>query len=637
METGLWADFANTTDRGGDLVSLYAAKEQITQSEAAKILSDKSDIRVKKEKISNGNGHDSNVVGIYDPFRDPRWGAPTEKYIYYKDGKPYFHVCRYEAAGPNGKRKKSFKQLTQRDDGVWLVGLKSAGITKPYPLFSDKTETDTILIVEGERTCISARKIAPCDVVTWFGGVANVKNANWSEIYGKSIIIWPDNDGPGHQAANDLKNILKEHCKEIRIVDTSKFELKEDAHDFVAKGRAWNDLTFQKHGGLDLSLNARGDPHTNENNVDIILSNSEKYSGQIWYDEFRQKRMLKDKPFTDHDYLKVLVHFQRDLGMHGATQNIVHGGVKFHSEQNKRNPVREYYENLDQKWDGTVRVKYFMNDVYGAAKTAYAQEVSRNFFLAMVARILNPGCKFDHMIILEGNQGIKKSTSLMELVGQEFYWDCGESMDSKDFVRGLKGKIIVELSELKSIFRSDVEMVKKTLSCCVDEFVEKYEIENKVQPRTCVFVGTTNDDEYLRDFTGNRRFWPIRTGKQDADIDYIRNNREQLFAEAVYRYKAGETYWEFKEEESKKEAIVEQENRLIHDEWMEPISDILASPAASSRGEITIFYILDKLNIPRERATRREQMRAGQCLRALGYKSTVKREGKQTKRIWTME
>ena len=635
MGTGQWADFSNQTDRGGDLVSLYAAKEQTTQLEAAKILAGEHNIRAKKERIipkkklnDNGNGHDSNVVSIFDPFHDNRYGKPTDKWLYRKNGMPYFWVCRYDFMVGEAK-KKTYKQLVQRDDGIWIVGLKEAGIPKPYPLFSDKIETDTILIVEGEKACVSARKISPFDVVTWPLGVSNVKNADWSPVYGKKIIIWPDNDKAGHEAAQILKTILKEHTKEIKIVNTSGFKSKYDAHDFMSHGKTWNHVTYQKHELLELSLNNRGEPYANESNVRIAMQHG-KLKDMFWYDEFRCRRMFDGRRFQDADYLKTLVYFQGDLAMHTVAKTTIQWAIQYECERNRRNPVKEYFENL--KWDGTPRVKDYMHTVYGATKTSYVTEVSKNFFLAIVARILDPGCKFDHMIILEGKQGIKKSMSLKALATEEFYWDCSESMDSKDFVRGLKGKMIVEISELNSILKSDTEMVKKTLSCSIDEYVEKYETEIVTIPRTCVLVGTTNEKEYLKDTTGNRRFWPIRVEKE-ADLEYIKENREQLFAEAVYRYRQGENYWEFKEEEAKKEVIQQQEDRLIVDEWTDKISEIVALVS-----ETTASYVIERMGIPIERVTRREQIRVGQCLRSIGFKNTVKRgdDGK-TKRVWVKE
>ncbi len=144
-------------------------------------------------------------------------------------------------------------------------------------------------------------------------------------------------------------------------------------------------------------------------------------------------------------------------------------------------------------------------------------------------------------------------------------------------------------------------------------------------------MGTTNESEYLKDTTGNRRFWPIKVLK-DADIDYIKANREQLFAEAVFRFKKGETYWEFKEEESQKEVKEQQEDRLIQDEWMEAISE-----ATYLSQETTVSYVLEKLKVPIERVGRREQNRVGQCLRLLGFKNIVRRDGTKTKRIWVKE
>ena len=632
--TGLWRDWGNPEDKGGDLVSLYAAKEKISNLDAARALAENYNLKSKTELVlkkslngnGHGNGHDHSVVSLHNPFFKSGFGDPTEKYQYYKEGRPYFLQCRYERQ-QDGKKQKSFRQLVQREDGVWLIGLKAAGIQAPYPLFSDKIETDTVLIVEGEKKCIAARKICPHNVVSCFGGVAGILNADWSPVYGKNIIIWPDNDKAGWKASSDLKEILKEHCPSIKIVDASRFKPKYDAYDFVKEKKNWNEIIFQKHGEMSLSVNGRGEPYMSEHNVEVLLGN--KYNGRLWFDEFRRKRMMDERALTDADYLSVLVDFQGNYGMHTINKSTVCFGTQSYCEKNRRNPVLEYYDSLDKKWDGTARIKNYMHDIYGTPKTSYANEVSKNFFLAMVARILNPGCKFDHMIILEGKQGIKKSMSLKELAGEEFYWDCSETMDSRDFIRGLKGKIIVELSELNSILKSDTDMVKKVLSCSTDEYVEKYMTENVVIPRTCVFVGTTNEKEYLKDATGNRRFWPIEV-KKEADLDLIKQNREQLFAEAVFRYKNGETYWEFKEEESKKEVIEHQENRMITDEWIEEVSKIL-----SQNIETTIPYVLEKLGIPLERMGVKEKHRVGRCLKMLGYDNVVTRgdDGK-LKRVW---
>ena len=631
LDTGLWGDFSNSTDRGGDLVSLYAAIKKITNVAAAHVLADEFNIRPKKERAlkTNGNGNGSNVIGIYDPFQDKQFGAPTARWTYYKNDRPYFHVCRYDYQRGDEKRSKTYRQVSQRDDGIWVVGFKAAGITKPYPLFSDKITTDTVLIVEGEKACVAARKVCPYDVVTWPCGVANVKNADWSEIYGKKIIIWPDNDKPGWEAARAIQAILKEHCPEINLVDTSNWLDKYDAFDFVQDKKLWNEIKFRKHQELALVINGRGEPRVNEHNVKLVIESN--YNGRIWYDEFRCKKMFDNRPVTDWDYFTLLSYFQGELEVHQMTKYVIESGVKSHCTEHRKNPVKEYFENLE--WDGQARIKNFMHQAYGTPLTAYSTEASKNFFLALMARVLTPGCKFDQMLVLEGKQGIRKSTSLRELVGAEFYWDCSEPMGSKDFLRGLKGKMIIELSELNSIVKTDNEMVKKTLSCEVDEYVEKYQTENVIIPRTCVFVGTTNESEYLKDVTGNRRFWPIKVTKE-VDIEYVKANREQLFAEAVYRLKSGETYWEFKEEESQKEVIQEQEDRLVIDDWVEEISKIINMNQGS---EFQMSYIFDKLGLSPDRRTVRESHRAARCLKSLGFKRITKRDGDVTRKVWVKD
>lgn len=183
----------------------------------------------------------------------------------------------------------------------------------------------------------------------------------------------------------------------------------------------------------------------------------------------------------------------------------------------------------------------------------------------MAARIFKPGCKVDTMVILEGEQGAKKSSTL-EAIGGNWYKQLTEHFDSKDLYIGFQGKLIIEVAELDAFRKAEASTIKKIISNPSDHYRPLYERQNAESPRRCVFVGTTNHGAYLEDETGARRFWPIECTR--IDLDAVRQDRGQLFAEAVHAYKSGATWWEM----PRQPTVDEQEKRYRGDALEEPIS-----------------------------------------------------------------
>ena len=207
--------------------------------------------------------------------------------------------------------------------------------------------------------------------------------------------------------------------------------------------------------------------------------------------------------------------------------------------QKRHHPVKKYIEKVE--WDGTKRIDSWLTNSVGCLDNCYTSQVGSKFLIAAVSRVYNPGCKFDHMLILEGSQGIGKSTLLEELAA-DWYLDTNFSHKDKDLIDSMRGAFIIEISELSGMNKKDVDWLKSFLSRKVDRVRLAYAARSKNFKRKCVFIGTYNpsgNNMYLRDDTGNRRFWPVECGKT-IDIEYVKENKAQLWSEALVRFKEGE-------------------------------------------------------------------------------------------------
>lgn len=330
---------------------------------------------------------------------------------------------------------------------------------------------------------------------------------------------------------------------------------------------------------------------------------------------------------------------QARLGLEHIGKQTCDEAIELGARKDRYHPVRDDLNAL--RWDEGERLSGFLPRYFGAPDNDYTRGVGRAFLIAMVARVMQPGCKHDCALIFVGNQGARKSTAAKILAGGEEWFS--ESMpkiteDGIEARRHLPGKWIVEIGEMSALAKADVNATKSFLSGTFDDVRFPYARRDEKVPRECVFIGTANNAQCLRDETGNRRFWPVAVGGR-IDIEALRQDRDQLLAEAVHAYRAGEQWHLTPELEEL--AKVEQDAARESDVWEDPIREWLGrgEPAGGDDFEVNrpslpyqrvklAAVLKGALGIETPKQGRTEQNRASAVLRALGWKRESTRDGK---------
>jgi putative DNA primase/helicase len=302
-----------------------------------------------------------------------------------------------------------------------------------------------------------------------------------------------------------------------------------------------------------LAKKRSGEPYGDERNVMMALEEAPEFVGMLQYDAFAdQIRVCRDPPWfkgaanewknrtwSDGDRIELQAWLQTE-GLPVNKAAVVQDSVIAVAQRNQFHPVREYLNGIRSKWDGQYRIEtWLLAYLGGTDDVRYLKEIGPKFLIGAVARAMDPGCQMDTMLVLEGAQGLGKSTAVRALFNG---WtsDVAHDMGNKDAAILIQGIWGAELSELTALARSQVEAVKAFISRRVDRYRPPYGRNAIDRPRQTVFIATTNECEYLQDTTGGRRFWPVDCEK--IDIDAIARDRDQLWAEAVSRYLRGE-HW----------------------------------------------------------------------------------------------
>jgi putative DNA primase/helicase len=254
---------------------------------------------------------------------------------------------------------------------------------------------------------------------------------------------------------------------------------------------------------------------------------------------------------SEEDVVRIRHWFEVEHKVQVSGKNVL-DALQIVSRQNRLHPVRDYLSSLS--WDGQPRVDAWLEKFCSVTPTSPAHQrliraVSRKWLVSCVARAMTPGCKVDTILILEGKQGIGKSTALRALAGEDFFCDGLIEFGGKDACQAIQGVWIYELAELDAILRGDSGSTKAFLSRPTDKFRPPYGRTPVTVPRSVVFCGTVNHSGYLKDHSGNRRFWIVTCG-EGINAEGIRANRDQLWAEARVPFEQGEP-WHLSAESSK--------------------------------------------------------------------------------------
>lgn len=339
-------------------------------------------------------------------------------------------------------------------------------------------------------------------------------------------------------------------------------------------------------------------------------------------------RSRKGDAVTDIDIVRIKFFCAENFGVEFGDNTINQALVDI-ADLNRFHPVRDWLKGLS--WDGKPRIDTWLKDHAGAVgPEAYLCEVSRKVLVAMVKRVFEPGCKFDHVLILEGLQGVGKSTLLRKLAGDQWFSDATLNIGDKDAVLTMQSKWLIELGELSALRRAETESLKAFITQTTDRIRAPYGKRVEEFPRQCVFIGSTNNEEYLPDLTGNRRFWPVTVTA--IAFDGISEVRAQLFAEAVQMYRLGEPLY-LDDAAVAEEALMEQAKRSQSDEWISTVSDIIHSEAFPI-GEFEIKDVAKRMDqFGAHKLSPTDGQRIARCLKLLGCKPWRESTGAR-RRLW---
>jgi hypothetical protein len=538
-------------------------------------------------------------------------------------------------------RKRFGDRIEDEDRREWLPGLGEATPTLyRLPELLASAADAPVFIVEGEKDVETLREwglIATSN----FGGAGKWGRECAVHFARRNVIVIPDKDPVGREHAADVVQSVFAKAASVKVLELPGLPEKGDVSDWLDAGGTAEELlrlaeaaplvtdagAWAQSAGA-FAVDGAGRPLPTQGNVVLALG---KMGAAVSYNLFSSTAMVTGldgfgPALCDAALTRMRLDAQR---LHRLTvpKDAWNDIVLDHARRNGFHPVTEYWAGLD--WDGAPRLHNWLVAYGGAADTPLVRAIGELMLIAAVRRVLQPGAKFDTMLVMIGPQGCGKSSAVAILaVRPEWLMDGLElDADSKTVMELLAGRLIAEIPELAGMRRGDVEKVKAMLTRTHDRARLAYARLATQQPRTCIFIGTTNLEDFLRDMTGNRRFVPVTVGT--FDLAGLARDRDQLWAEAGAR----EAEWAARgvpltlPRDLWDDAAEQQSERLARDPWEEVLAPRLEGQAGKVR-TLDLWGVLC-MDDPARR-TQEHNNRLGAVMRRLGWaRARVRWEGER--------
>jgi predicted P-loop ATPase len=518
-------------------------------------------------------------------------------------------VNRAALGDPGAWVPRLFPKAKRQATGAWRITSADLGRDR---------EEDLSIHPSGSRDFGEERGCSPIDVVMEFGGAPSVQAAAFQ------LCEWLGRD-PASLGWKEARERSEPKARQARP--------QQPSHD--APPEEGEDETWRKA----LVLTERGKVAACAANVETVLLNHPRWRDVLWFDEFAARPMVRrpppwepnlprdqwrERPLVDDDLIRAAIWMQRNGVM--VPEQRIKGAVDVACRTRTEHPLRAHLDGL--QWDGTPRLDQWLPAYVGAEATDYHAAVGARWMIGAVARAYRPGCKLDTALVLEGAQGIGKSSVARALAGEDYFTDHLPDLANKDAMIQIQGKWIVEIAELAALRRAEAARIKSFMSTECDRFRGPWGVLAQDYPRQCAFIGTVNPEGgYLKDPTGGRRFWVVRCG-DTLDLAGLRRDRDQLWAEAVARFKAGEPWW-LDTDQLEATAKEQQAERYAGD-----AKDEVIAAYVEHKPYVTIREVLEEaLGLhDKSRWIQPEQNAVARCLTTLGWQRKQVRVG--TRREW---
>ncbi|MDE5558117.1 MAG: toprim domain-containing protein [Ruminococcus sp.] len=496
---------------------------------------------------------------------------------------------------PNSFMWRSTTENIKQKRGTAHI-LNTSALTAPY-----------CFVVEGEIDCMSVDECGFACI--GLGSTSNIRKIFDYNTSKTVLILALDNDQRGQEATVKLTKLCDEYRVPYIIAQSDIWSDCKDANELLVKDRARLVASLQEHSERATALDKdqwlkemlerkqavsdwRGSLARNQSNnavkntmanLETIFLNDPKYKGKIRFNELTQVRTLDQQDWQDVTENRIKLYLEKEYSLTTSIDGI-NQVCSIIADDNSYHPIRDYLNAV--QWDGIHRIKSVFTDFLGTTDNIYTQSVAIVTFVGCVARIMQAGVKFDTCTTLVGKQGTGKSKFLFKIaVNSEWFTDGVTTFDGKDFYESIQGKWIIELGEGTAFQKSIKERCKQAIASQQDTYREPYARHPTIRKRQCVFFGTTNNYDFLKDETGDRRYYPIDVNivkaTKNIDKDLTPEYVAQLWAEAVQLYKSGQSIYI---QDSQVLALAEQEQRKHFDEspLQSDIANFLEIPITTS-------------------------------------------------------